>query len=695
MKIKFVIPYHTHFGEEILITGSLAKLGKWAPAKAPRLACTHNNTWEIELEVKEDFQYKYIFQNSNLEFTEESIAREIKLSDFESKEAVTIFDYWQDPKDNNLLFLTSAFKDVIFKPERIIKAAGNKAKGKYSVSLKINQPRLNPEQKLCLLGDLPELGSWNPAKALELSNENYPICQLDFNLETDSFSYKYLIKDQKNNLVTFEDGLNRVFKFPDPNRLTVINDFPFRYKNNWRGAGIAVPLFSLLSEQSLGIGEFSDLKLLIDFAAESGFQLIQLLPINDTSVNLNWLDSYPYSGLSVFALHPIYLNLEKLGSLPKELIKELEKQRKELNSLNHVDYEKTYALKIKLAEEIFKIEKTNFLKSTGFQNYLKENAFWLKPYACFSVLRDKFKTSDFNQWENYKNGSEELIKKLTDSKSAKFNEIAFYYFLQYNLHLQLTEVCEYAVSKKIILKGDIPIGINKFSDSTWVNPSLFNLDQSAGAPPDMFSETGQNWGFPTYNWEEMAKTDYSWWKTRLKVMARYFQMVRLDHVLGFFRIWQIPTDQISGEMGLFNPNLAYTEKEIRELGFNDLNRLLEPYITDQILKDLFKTKVDTVKKEFLIKDKFGFYKIKPEFSKQTKAAALIKDKAIQKGLCKLISNVLFLKDLKKGLNPRFGLLSISSFAALPEDKQKILTDLYYDYFYRRHENFWQQNALVE
>ncbi|MFA5879207.1 MAG: 4-alpha-glucanotransferase [Candidatus Margulisiibacteriota bacterium] len=752
MKIKFIIPYKTQFGEELLILGSLSNLGGWNQDQAVKLTYCSGDIWETQFELTENFQYKYLFKDVNGKIIEENFTREIDLHDFLKESTITIYDFWQNPKNYEALFLTSAFKDVIFKPENFSRPKKIQQvetgrdlslqnehvykKNNYYVKLQLNLARINPKHKLCLVGDLPELGNWDVKKALELGNQNYPVWQLDFNVDTANFSYKYLLKDQDNNFAAYEEGPNRFMQVE--NAVTMINDFPFRYANNWRGSGIAVPVFSLLSEQSLGIGEFLDLKLLIDFASESGFNLIQLLPINDTSVNLNWLDSYPYSGLSVFALHLIYLNIEQLGNLTEEQKQELELQKKTLNILKKVDYEKVYTLKIRLAKEIFEVQKAGFLDLSDFKVFLAENAIWLKPYACFCVLRDKFKTSDFSCWGNFAKGNLEIVRELTNPKAKEFSEVSFYYFLQYHLHLQLIEVSKYAQAKRIVLKGDIPIGINKFSDSAWVSPTLFNLDQSAGAPPDVFSEAGQNWGFPTYNWETMAQDDFAWWKLRLRVMARYFQMVRIDHVLGFFRIWQIPTKQISGELGIFNPNLAYTENELKALGFADLDRLLAPYITDKILDDLFGSKAKVVKEEFLIRKKANGieennlasclcersdaipnfrigdcvtnstcqsvspevcngnkYTIKIEYADQIKAAALIKDSEIQKGFLKLISNVLFLKDHVGGLNPRFDLISTSSFKALSENEQKILTDLYFDYFYRRHESFWQENALIK
>ena len=299
-------------------------------------------------------------------------------------------------------------------------------------------------------------------------------------------------------------------------------------KPGFRGAGSAVPIFSLRTEKDFGIGEFRDLRPLVDWAARTGQCIIQLLPINDTTRKGGWDDSYPYSPISTFALHPLYINLQGLG------IKETPafiKEREELNDLPELDYPRVFKAKMGYIRKAFMERGAEDLAGAPYRKFYKENAGWLGEYCEFCAKRDGL-------------------------------EKDYYAWMQFHLDKQLSEEVAYAHSKGVSLKGDLPIGVSGDSAEAYYHPELFNLDSSAGAPPDYFSKDGQNWGFPTYNWEEMAKDNYAWWKARLRKMSQYFDAFRIDHVLGFFRIWEIPQDCTSGTMGHFNPAMPYSPEEI-------------------------------------------------------------------------------------------------------------------------------------
>ena len=300
----------------------------------------------------------------------------------------------------------------------------------------------------------------------------------------------------------------------------------------FRGAGTAVPIFSLRTEKDFGIGEFRDLRPLVDWAAMTGQCIIQLLPINDTTRKGGWDDSYPYSPISTFALHPLYINLQDLGIKETAAFK---KERKELDELPELDYPRVFKSKMAYIRKAFKARGAEDLSGAAFKKFYKENSFWLDEYCEFCAKRDSLETE-------------------------------YYAWMQFHLDRQLSEEVAYAHSKGVFLKGDLPIGVSSDSAEAYYHPELFNLDSSAGAPPDYFSKDGQNWGFPTYNWEEMAKDDYAWWKARLRKMSCYFDAFRIDHVLGFFRIWEIPQEYTSGLMGHFNPAMPYSPEEITSAG---------------------------------------------------------------------------------------------------------------------------------
>ena len=300
----------------------------------------------------------------------------------------------------------------------------------------------------------------------------------------------------------------------------------------FRGAGTAVPVFSLRTPADFGIGEFRDLRPLVDWAAATHQCVIQLLPVNDTTRKGGWQDSYPYSPVSTFALHPLYMHLQDLG------IKEdaaFRKQQAALNALPELDYPKVFKAKMAYIRQAFEKRGAKDLASAAFKRFYKENKGWLDEYTAFCARRDKL-------------------------------EPEYYAWMQYHLDKQFCEEVGYARAKGVSFKGDLPIGVSADSAEAYWHPELFNLDSSTGAPPDFFSRDGQNWGFPTYNWEEMAKDDYAWWKARLRKMSRYFDAFRIDHILGFFRIWEIPTEYKSGMMGHFNPALPYSPEDIAALG---------------------------------------------------------------------------------------------------------------------------------
>ena len=296
----------------------------------------------------------------------------------------------------------------------------------------------------------------------------------------------------------------------------------------FRGAGTAIPVFSLRTESDFGIGEFKDLRPLVDWAAATGQCIIQLLPVNDTTRKGEWKDSYPYSPISSFALHPLYINLQALGIRETVAFK---KEQAELNALEELDYPRVFQAKMKYIRKAFKTRGARDMDTPGFKKFVLENEYWLEEYAQFCAKRDSL-------------------------------EPEYYRWMQWHLDKQFAAEVKYARGRGVSLKGDLPIGVSSDSAEAYWHPELFNLDSTAGAPPDYFSKDGQNWGFPTYNWEEMAKDDFAWWKARLRKMSQYFDAFRIDHILGFFRIWEIPAGIRSGLAGHFNPALPYSPEEI-------------------------------------------------------------------------------------------------------------------------------------
>ena len=472
---------------------------------------------------------------------------------------------------------------------------------------------------------------------------------------------------------------------------------------NRKLAGTQVPVFSLRTRKSAGIGDFGDLKTMIDFVASTGQKVLQLLPINDTTITHTWTDSYPYSCISVFAIHPQYADLHALPELKDAKARaEAEKTRAELNALDKIDYEKVNDFKINYLRQIFNQEGEKMMKTAEYKAFFLDTELWLVPYAQYSYLRDKNGTADFNQWPDHQVWDEAERKALADPKTAAYKNVAFFYFVQFVLDRQMQEAHEHAKAKGVILKGDIPIGVNRNGCDVWMEPKYFNLNGQAGAPPDDFSANGQNWGFPTYNWFEMLKDGCQWWNRRFQNMARYFDAYRIDHVLGFFRIWEIPVHSVHGLLGQFAPALAMSREEIESYGLHfQEDRFTRPFITDWVLDRVFHERAGEVKEKYLDRLDDERYQMKPEVDTQRKVEALFADVTNEKelwlrdGLYALISDVLFVRDhTNPGVfHPRISAQLDFIYESLYDNDKAAFNRLYNDYFYRRNNQFWYQEAM--
>ena len=614
----------------------------------------------------------------------------------------------------NLLYKSAFTKSFFNRSDKISKPVSPNKKrkaGNYAI-LQVSVPKLDPNHSVCVTGDDIKLGSWDSEKYVPMKYIGKSLWELEIKITDKSqhVSYKFGIYDNKSKkLLAYEFGENRYLEFHDTDKTNVIEvKSNFKYENvQFQGAGVAIPVFSLRSEKSFGVGEFNDIKLLVDWCRKTGLKMIQILPVNDTTHTHTWVDTYPYSAISSFALHPMYLNVNQLGKLPKNItLSSIQKEADTLNSSDSIEYEKMMKAKTDLIEKIFEANKSSLENDKDFNSFIKENKEWLTPYAAYCYLRDELGTHDYREWGKFSKYSKNEIAKLTASSSKNYDKILLQYFIQFNLHKQLLEAADYARSNGIVLKGDIPIGVNKYGADTWVNPELFNMDCQTGAPPDDYAEDGQNWGFPTYNWAKMADDDFAWWKKRFTKLSEYFDAYRIDHILGFFRIWEIPNSAVSGLLGYFSPAIAVNSEELYSLdiGFDE-KRFCEPYIRGHILDKYDKDIVAIAKKKYLEEYQDNCFRFKEKFNTQEKIKnELTVDKLtgekkeqvskLQKFLFKLIAEVLLIKDKNTpGLyHPRIAVQKTDSFADLDDESGKKFYDLYISYFYKRQENLWEQEV---
>lgn len=630
-------------------------------------------------------------------------------------DVVEIRDWWQDGSE--ALFLRSAFKDVIFggdeNAKRVLQSSSlSKSLDPEDIVVQfiISCPRLAAGSTVVVTGSNPSVGNWRTQDGLKLNYVGDSIWKANCVLRKSEFPVKYkYCQISEAGVSSLEFGPNREvdldFSSPKPARYILLADGSLR-ESPWRGAGVAVPIFSIRSNEDLGVGEFLDLKLLVDWAVNSGFHLVQILPINDTSVHGMWWDSYPYSSLSVFALHPLYLRVQALSdAIPGDIKEEILHAKKQLDKKD-VDYEASLATKLTIARKIFNLEKNKVLNSASFKKFLSENEEWLKPYAAFCFLRDFFETSDHSQWGRFSEFSKEKLDKLVGEGTLHHDIICFHYYIQYHLYTQLSDAAAYARKNKVILKGDLPIGVDRNSVDTWVYPTLFRMNTATGAPPDYFDKNGQNWGFPTYNWEEMSKDNYGWWRARLTQLAKYFTAYRIDHILGFFRIWELPEHAATGLVGKFRPSIPLSQEELLGDGIWDFDRLSRPYVRQELLEEKFGSFWTVIAANFLNEYQKQCYEFKEECDTEKKIIAklktspekslwLEKEDSIRRGLFDLLQNIVLIRDPEDSTKyyPRFNLEDTSSFRDLDEHCKNVLRRLYYDYYFARQEDLWRQNAL--
>ena len=617
MKLNFNLDYQTTFGEELVL--NLLTDGKPESYKMGTLDGLH---WTCQLALSAPagtyVDYYYSLHRDGNEVRHEWLTEPHRL-EFSSASGVryTVYDHWLDIPEDAYMY-SSAFTECVMARRRALSTPSEYA---HTVRIKVRAPQLLGHQRLGIVGNSQYLGAWDAQKALPMTEHECHewVVSLDAMQLSPVFELKFVaIDDKANQSPVWETGMNRVIALPAIEQHEVVvyelpqASFP---QYPWKGAGTVVPVFSLRSEGSFGVGDFGDLKMMVDWADKTNQRILQVLPINDTNMTGTWQDSYPYNSISIYALHPQYTDFRQLPDIKDETRRaHFEQLRQELNALPQIDYERMFAAKMDYLRELFAQEWAAVSRRASYKQFYDDNKQWLQPYAEFCYYRDLYGTATFGEWP----------KPLPKADKKIVN---FWCFVQYNLDQQMHAAHEYARQHRVILKGDIPIGISRDGVEAWVEPKYFNLNGQAGAPPDPFSADGQNWGFPTYNWDEMLKDGCSWWVRRFRKMAQYFDAYRIDHVLGFFRIWEIPVPEKSGLKGQFAPALGLSKEEIEGYGV----RHMELFLVDHKRADRW--------------------------------------------------------------HPRIAVQFTDDYNKLDESEKFNFNRLYNDYFYRRNNQFWYQEAM--
>lgn len=694
MKLKFSIQYATQWGESlhvIVVYRSTDRLGQsLAPERTTNLLMLTDDgqSWTVETAAVTSRQhpvtelvYYYQVEDADGRVLRREWTLVPRCYAFDSTKSYVFADQWRDSPLNVHLYSNAYLTTQHFELGSTAQALRVPLYRK-TVLFRISAPQLRQGQALALVGSHPALGSWSEARYLRMEYMGQSDWMLSVNVDAIlmPLEYKYVVVDDKSHsLVAWEEGDNRVVDVAlADGQVLVCHGGGLRLRETiWRAAGVVVPVFSLRSEHSYGVGDFGDLRRFVDWAVATGMKVIQLLPVNDTTTDGHWHDSYPYNITSCFALHPHYLCLQQLGELSdKKRMTAYRRQQRELNALAQSDYEAVDRVKNDYIREIFAEQGAAVLASADFKAWFKANSVWLEPYAT---------------WRSGQAENAELI-----------------YYVQYNLHLQLKSATDYAHSKGVALKGDLPIGVNRYSVETATHPELFNMDCQAGAPPDFYSSKGHNWGFPTYHWEHDKQNGRetsaleTWFQRRFSWMEQYFDAVRVDHVLGFFRIWEIPSDAVYGLLGHFSPALPLTVGEIEYFGLPFRKELLtRPFVNDRVLERLFGMHAQYVRDTFLEVRSYGLYIIKSEYNTQRKVQQYFEGRNdenslwIREGMYHLLSNVLFVEDPRQPemYHPRIQAYRETVYEALSAEEKDAYMRIYNNYFYQRHSMFWGGVAM--
>ena len=712
MKLTFNISYDTIFGEEVLL--NVVENNKKGGKKTSQYRMNNRDGkhWWVELNRTEaslntaiDYYYSVDCDWSDGRHEWLTEKHRLELTVVKGKE-YTIYDHWSDIPEDSYLY-SSAFTECVNKrPLSVIKPSAYDK----TVRLVVRAPQLRSTDRLCVVGKPKAMGAWDVFEALPMYEHNYNEWIVDLNVETlesDVLEFKFAAQDvaDRHNAL-WESGMNREIHLPEIKSGEVLVyelSQAFFDIYNRKLAGTLVPVFSLRSKTSYGVGDFGDLKKMIDWVAVTHQRVLQVLPINDTTTTHTWTDSYPYSCISIFALHPQYVDLTQLPTLKDgKKRNNFEALRQELNALEQIDYERVNEAKLKYLYEVYLQEGEKMMQGKAFKQFFADSEQWLVPYAQYCYLRDKYGTADFSTWPDHHVWDEKERKVLSTPTSKEYKEVAFFYFVQFVLNEQMEVVHAYAREKGVILKGDIPIGVNRNGCDVWMEPKYFNLNGQAGAPPDDFSVNGQNWGFPTYNWDEMLKDGCQWWVRRFQNMNKFFDAYRIDHVLGFFRIWEIPVEAVHGLLGQFAPSLGMSREEIESYGltFHE-DQFTKPFISDWILERVFRDRAEEVKQRFLNHTHDDIYELRPEVDTQRKVEAVFAGKTaesdiwLRDGLYALISNVLFVRDRKDAnkFHPRISAQFDFTYEALYDSDKEVFNRIYNDYYYRRNNQFWYREAM--
>ncbi len=650
-----------------------------------RLAMTRDDHgwWWIDLDTPvHPLPYSYLIHTESGEALDHD--RTPRVFDGSS----TVVDRWMayDP-------VTRARRSALFTKARARHYPQDPSPQTGRVTFRLLEPNLGADTSLIVTGDTAELGNWNPDAGVEMTPNPYPWWTGSVDMPGGDYEYKYIIDSA--DVSEWEQGPDRYVRIPHEGPVRV-DDEGLMHHPGWIGAGVAIPVFALRTERSIGVGQFTDLMPFVDWAADAGFSVVQLLPINDTRKTDDWADSYPYDPVSVFALHPMYVDLEAIDGADT-LAGDIAAVRDRLNPLPEIAYDEVISEKLRMLRSLFARSDPD---DSSLADFIDAEWTWLGPYSAWHTLRKIHGTADMTRWGADGRFDQATVDALATGDHA--DEMRFHWWSQYHLRTQLGNVVEHARNRGIALKGDLAIGVAPHSVEVWQHPDIFHLDGQAGAPPDDFAVRGQNWGFPTYDWGAMSGDGYSWWRNRFAAMADAMDAYRIDHVLGFFRIWEIPTHAIDGLLGHFRPCLPLSANEIEErLGVRSIARLLRPTIDTGILERRFGAEAELVRETFLAGTKDDLF-FPAEYHTQADIVTAVEGgllddldtarrRNVLRGVLDLAADVPLL-EIEGGYHPRISWNDTETYHRLEEHVRSAFDTLAIDFMHHRHADMWERRG---
>lgn len=722
MKLKFQINYNTVWGENLYVAATYTTDDGRSRNYLLPMQTDDGEVWTLETSVMESRQrpvvsitYCYQVLDGDGRVLRVEWCKVPRTYAFDSSRDYFFPDMWRDVPLNAHLY-TEAFQTTTCQRRHTPVSAERLSLFRRTIIFRVSAPQLLPGQSVGVCGSHPAIGGWNPSRFHRMKPMGDGEWMLSVNIEGMPLplEFKYVvIDDATNQLIAWEEGDNRTtmgVDVADGQVLVLYREALRVCEAIWRAAGVAVPLFSLRTETSCGVGDFGDLLKMVDWASATGMKMIQLLPIADTTSTHSWTDSHPYNAISAFALHPHYIDLTQLPPLREEAQQlAYNRQRRELNSLSYSDYMAVDKVKMSYVESVFETDGAETLQSAEYKDFVEQNTFWLTPYAAFCILRDRYSTSRYTDWPGWEVYEEAQVRELLKDHPHERDKI---FYLQYHLHRQLAHAVQYAHAKGVALMGDLPIGVYRDSVETWSHPTFFDMEAQMGTPPDNETINGQNWGFPAYRWTadghhletEAPEGIFGWMRARIRHWEQYFDAMRVDHAVGYFRIWEIPRTAVLATMGHFSPALPMSEEEITRYGLTFRRDLhTRPFINDTVLNQLFGIHAGYVRDHFLYSLSYGLYALREEYDTQVKIRDHFGGRSdenslwIRDGMYRLIANVLFLEDphMQGMYHPRFMVYNEPVYEILSTAEKDAFIRLYNNYYNERHHDFWASLAEMK